>query len=111
MKGVSVDSQQASPLVIAALIVATVLPVLLVSVPPLVDYPNHLARTYVLFKDGADGLNAFYQVHYRPLPNLAADIVTPLLMHFLSPLWAGKIFVVLTLLLNIAGVMLLSRAL
>ena len=41
--------------------------------PPLFDYPNHLARLYLLMEGG----NAFYAVRWEPLPNLAQDLIVP----------------------------------
>ena len=41
--------------------------------PPLFDYPNHLARMHLL----SEGGNQFYAVHWEPLPNLAQDLIVP----------------------------------
>jgi len=41
--------------------------------PPLFDYPNHLARMHLL----SEGGNQFYAAHWEPLPNLAQDLVVP----------------------------------
>jgi len=42
-------------------------PIFSTVLPPLFDYPNHLARMHLL----AEGGNAFYTVQWAPLPNLA----------------------------------------
>ena len=41
--------------------------------PPLFDYPNHLARMHLLGESG----NQFYTVRWEPLPNLAQDLIVP----------------------------------
>lgn len=54
--------------------VVALLPLLWVRVPPLVDYPNHLARMWILVH-GAEipELAANYSVKWRILPDLAMD--------------------------------------
>jgi hypothetical protein len=57
-------------------------PVLLVEVPPLTDYPNHLARCYVLAYGGADPiLQQMFTEHWRINPNLGIDLILPPLLH------------------------------
>ena len=51
-------------------------PVLLVEVPPILDYPNHLARCYVLAFGGTDPiLQQMVTANWRLIPNLAVDLV------------------------------------
>src|SRR6266853_104807 len=58
----------------------TLSPLAWVSVPRLVDYPNHLARMWILLQNGKiPELADNYIVHWRLLPNLAMDLVVPLL--------------------------------
>lgn len=87
------------------------LPVIFTAYVPLVDYPNHLARAYVLrFYDEVPAYAAEYRVALEPLPNLALDLIVPLALRFFGPLTAGKIFLVLTVLLFVAGCHRLGRA-
>ena len=66
-------------------VVLLLLPFLLVEVPPVQDYPNHLARLYVLADGGRDPiLAAMYEPRWSILPNLAIDIIGPPL-HPASP--------------------------
>ena len=81
-------------------------PVFSTVLPPLVDYPNHLARMHLL----AEGGNQFYAVRWAPLPDLAADIVVPALAHLMSLAAAGKLFLVLTFALIAGGAVWLNRA-
>jgi hypothetical protein len=90
----------------------TLSPLLWVSVPRLVDYPNHLARMWILLNDGQiPELADNYVVHWRLLPNLAMDLVVPLLAHIVPIDVAGRIFVALTMLTLIGGTAALHRAL
>lgn len=71
---------------------------------PLVDLPNHMARHYlesVRLRGGE--LPPFYAVEWRPLPNLGADFVTPVLMLIFRPEIACKVFLTLSVLLYWIG--------
>ena len=58
--------------------------------PPLFDYPNHLARMHLL----SEGGNQFYAVHWEPLPNLAQDLIVPPLARLMPLDIASKLFLV-----------------
>jgi hypothetical protein len=58
--------------------------------PPLFDYPNHLARMHVL----SEGGNQFYAVRWAPLPNLAQDLIVPPLAVLMPLDLASKLFLV-----------------
>ncbi|WP_148294053.1 hypothetical protein [Azospirillum sp. B4] len=93
---------------------ASLLPVLAVTVPPLVDYPEHLARVVVEARYSQDpDLQRLYELDWslRPNMNLAMDLVTPALVGPLSPWWAGKVFILATMLLQISGTWALARRL
>jgi len=63
---------------------------------PLMDLPNHMARHYLeSLKLAGRELPPFYEIEYRVMPNLGADLVIPLLMQIWSPLTAGKVFLTL----------------
>ena len=98
---------------LALLAVTTVLclPILAVRHPPLVDYPNHLARAYILrhYHDSAV-FQRNYAIHLAPIPNLALDFIIPLLLRCFSVTAAGRAFLVLTLVLFVAGCHLLGKA-
>lgn len=87
------------------------LPLLSVTYPPLTDYPNHLARAHVLYHyTEVPVYQARYDRVVEPLPNLAIDLVVPILLPFVDTITAGKIFLLLTLLLFAAGCHLLGEA-
>jgi hypothetical protein len=86
-------------------------PLLLAEIPPLVDYPNHIARVYVLAHIGdSPTLQKYYQPDWALVPNLAMDLGILALAEVMPVEAAGKLFVGLTLVLTVAGVLALSRA-
>jgi len=95
-----------------ALLCLTLLaPLTLVDVPPLLDYPNHLARAVVLASAGTDPiLSSMYRPHWAIIPDLGIDLVLPPLLHVLPIHWAGRIVVGLTLLLPVVGAVAYSRS-
>jgi hypothetical protein len=99
----------------AALAVAAVVllsPLAVTEMPPLLDYPNHLARMEILAHGAADpALSRIYQAEWRILPNIAIDAAMPAVMRFLPLETTGKIFLAAALLLPLLGVAFLHRAL
>jgi hypothetical protein len=87
------------------------LPLAVVTIPPLHDYPFHLARADII---AAQFGQVDHPTHYRIgsflLPNVAMDVVTLGLTAFLPPIVAGRVFLALVLLLMFSGVMALHRA-
>jgi hypothetical protein len=73
--------------------------------PPLFDYPNHLARMHVL----SEGGNQFYAVHWEPLPNLAQDLIVPPLARVMPLDIASKLFLVAIFGLIAGGTIWLNR--
>jgi len=95
----------------AVLFLLAALPVLSVELPPLFDYPNHLARMDLLARlPGSEALQRYYEPHWRVIPNLGMDLVVPTLVRFLPLAWAGKAFVLASLALLAAGPALVHRA-
>ena len=57
-----------------AVCLALVAPFFAVDVPPVLDYPNHLARLYVLAFGASDPvLRTMYAPHWQIVPNHAID--------------------------------------
>ena len=82
----------------AALLAVTIVPIWLVRLPPLVDYPNHLARMHILGSGNESPLlNQYYEIHWAVLPNLAMDLVVPILAHVMPLETAGRVFLSLVL--------------
>jgi hypothetical protein len=96
-----------------ALLSGTLLgPLLIADVPPLLDYPNHLAR-FLLLATGPDDpvLGPMFTPHWAIIPNLAADVIGPPVVRLLPVHVAGRCLLGGILLLNLAGVLALHRSL
>ena len=87
-----------------------IFPLLSNDLPPLVDYPNHLVRTYLIADGGRSAdLREFYRINWAPLPNLAMDAIVPVLLLVMPLTSAGKVFLGALLFLNAGGIVLLHR--
>lgn len=98
-------------LVLLSLCAMLCVPIWLTGYIPLVDYPNHLARMYILAN--YDLVPEFQRQFVRvaePIPNLAMDLIVPPLARLMDIEIAGKVFLTLTVLLMAAGAHLLGRA-
>ena len=96
---------------LACLAVLFILPLWCVGSPAMPDYPAHLAGFH-LIGGGAKTLplSQFYAVHWRLLPNLASDILVPLLALVLPLEVAVKLFLSLAVAMWVAGAALIQRA-
>ena len=87
----------------------TMLPVFSVRYLPLVDLAGHLGRIQILNQYASDpALQARYEVIHRPLPNLALDALLLFFNYFLSMEDAARAFVLMEMLVFIAGCAALS---
>lgn len=83
---------------------AVLSPMLWAEYPPLVDYPNHLARIHVLANlDRNTDLQRYYSANWTLLPNVAMDALLVPLARIVPIYLLGKSFVVTVLLLFLAG--------
>jgi len=95
-----------------ALLLAACIPLFLTPLPPLVDYPNHLARMHLLAAlSGSPTLRQYYALAWRPLPDLAMDVLVPPLLGVVSLSTAGKLFLIATYVSSTGGVAVLHRTL
>src|SRR5437588_215467 len=90
-------------LMIASLFLLSISPVLIVDVPAMVDYPNHLARMHVLAVAGTPNANPFYEVTWRLYPNLAMDLTVPWLAKLMGVETALKAFLLVSQALIVSG--------
>jgi hypothetical protein len=60
-----------------ALLAFAVNPTLIVDIPAMADYPNHLARMYLLVEGGTADSNPFYEITWKMYPNLGMDLIVP----------------------------------
>lgn len=96
---------------LAGVCVALVAPLAVIDVPPLGDYPNHLARIFVLSRLPGDAeLGRFYAPHWAVLPNLAVDLIGLPLVRILPVHLAGRILIALSVLLPVLGAVAYSGA-
>jgi hypothetical protein len=108
MDGVRRDwAWPAAALAIAALSLA---PFLLVDVPAVLDYPNHLARFYVLAHPDDPVLSRMYAPHWAILPNVGLDLIGQALLRLLPTYVGGRILLALSLLAPLAGALVYARA-
>jgi hypothetical protein len=88
---------------LSLLTIIAISPALLVKIPAMMDYPNNLARMYILVAARNGEANTFYQVNWGVYPNLAMDLIVPQLARFTSVETAGRVFLILTELLVVSG--------
>jgi hypothetical protein len=87
-------------------------PLLIVDVPPLLDYPNHLARAFLLASLPQDPVLAqFYAARWSIIPNLALDLVAPPLMQVLPVHVVGRLLIAAAVLLPALGAIAYNAAL
>ena len=97
----------------AALILAAVLliiPLWCVQSPGMPDYPAHLASFY-LISSGAKAASRFYYVHWTLVPNLASELIVPVLARLMSLEAAAKLFLSVAVAMWVLGPAAIQRAL
>src|SRR4051794_33331958 len=95
-----------------ALCLTLLAPLTLADVPPLLDYPNHLARLYVLAFVAHDPVLAgLYQPHWGIIPNLALDLTVPPLLRIFPVHLVGRAVTGTVILLPVFGAVAYHRAL
>jgi hypothetical protein len=96
---------------VVALSVILLAPLLITDVPPVLDYPNHMARLVLLAAGNDDRvLGPIFTPDWTMIPNLAGDVIGLALLHVLPIHLAGRCLLGGILLLNLAGVLALHRA-
>ncbi len=71
-------------------------PFFLLREPPLLDYPNHLARTFILchIHDSHFTFSQYYQADWKPYPYILWDALAVGLQQFLPVEMAGKVLLI-----------------
>lgn len=89
---------------LASLCALLLSPLLLTDVPPVLDYPNHLARLMVLADGGHDPiLTRLYRPNWGIIPDLGIDLIGVPLMWILPVHVAGRVILGLVLLASVLG--------
>lgn len=78
-------------LMAAAIMVLLVLPLWIVHYPPLADYPNHLARAFILANPESPNLSAFYEPGWGLYPYLTMDGILVLAQKVMPLPLAGRL--------------------
>src|SRR5437763_665430 len=94
--------------VVGSLTLLAIVPVFFVEIPAMVDYPNHLARMYLLAATGSPNENPYYTVIWKLCPNLAMDIIVPAMARFTNVATATKAFLVLSQVFVVSGAVVLE---
>lgn len=81
-------------------------PITQFEIPPLgYDYPNHLARLYIISNIRHDGfLQHYYDLDWQVIPNIAIDVIVPAIAELAGLFLAGKIFIFVIFVLIFTGV-------
>ncbi len=98
--------QHATPVLwFAAAAVLVVLPLAVIDMPLLADYPNHVARMHIISNLHEEVFLADrYQIEFDLLPNIAMDLSVPWLARLLPLDVAGRLFLAACLLAGLASV-------
>jgi hypothetical protein len=96
--------------VFVLLLAAALAPVLWFNIPAaMVDYPNHLARMFLLSRD-AGHPHPYYEVHWSFVPNLAMDLLVPSAGRLIGVETADRLFYLLSQILIVTGALAVERA-
>ena len=96
--------------VFVALLVTALVPVLWFAIPmAMVDYPNHLARMFILSRDGTADANPYYQVTWALNPDLAMDLLVPRLGRVIGVEAATRLFYLASQILILSGAVAIER--
>ena len=96
---------------LAIVVGALLVPLFATDIPPLLDYPNHLARMWIINYGAADPiLSRMYTVEWGIQPNIGLDMVVLVLARVMPLELAGKVFIALAIVLPVTGSIALHRA-
>ncbi len=91
------------------LAIVLAIPFALVDVPPVLDYPNHLARYFVLAHPDDPVLSLMYEPRWGIQPNLGMDILGAAILRITDVYVGGKILLALSLFAPVMGVIAYHR--
>ena len=90
---------------------AVLIPIALTNLPPILDYPNHLARMHILAAlPDSPALARWYETAWAPLPNLALDAIVPWIARLIPVEIAMRLFLGGLLIALAGGCLVLHRA-
>src|SRR3974390_1377667 len=105
VRGISSERSEelTAKIVFAVLLVVSLSPLLFVAIPAMVDYPNHLARMYLLADSAPPQANPFYKTAWALYPNLAMDLAIPQIGRVTGIENATRLFLLASELLVVSG--------
>lgn len=110
---ISADFQRSNiRTILALLLLVVLLPVALIPLPPLLDYPNHLARLWLL-GGGIDTapVNRFYVEDWHGIAtNIGIDLVAKAFAHVVPPFLLGRLLLALAVVLPPVGAIALNAS-
>lgn len=90
----------------------SVTPVFFCKYPPLLDYPWHLTRIFILDSwSTSPFIQDFYNINTLILPNTGLDLMALLLAKVLPVETAGRVFIAIVFAITLSGVIFLNRVL
>lgn len=92
-----------------ALAIVLAIPFFLVDVPPVLDYPNHLARYFVLAHPDDPILSQMYAPHWTILPNLGMDVIGAALLRLTDVHVGGRLLLAVSLFAPVIGAVVYNR--
>jgi hypothetical protein len=92
------------------LAIVSLAPLLVVDVPAVLDYPNHLARYFILANPGDPILSRMYAARWAVLPNLGMDVLGAALLAMTPAHVGGRILLGLSLISPMVGAIIYARA-
>src|SRR5579862_4793449 len=91
----TISSHRAARLAVALILAAMlVLPIWIVAFPPLLDYPNHLARAFILthLHDSQYSFPMYFRSDWGAYPYLGMDAAMAVLARIFPIETAGRVF-------------------
>lgn len=95
--------------VVAALALAMVLPLLLTTIPPLIDLPGHLGRYAIQTAPAGDILHRYFLFRWGISLNLGVDLIVEELHHLVGLIEATWLAVALIPVLTVTGIAAIAR--
>ena len=95
---------------VGVLLAIAIAPGLMVDIPAMADYPNHLARMHLLASDLAGERNPFYEVTWKLYPNLGMDLLVPQIARVMGVELATRSFFIFVQCLLVAGAIAIELA-
>jgi hypothetical protein len=97
---------------IVIIFIFSIIPIVWFKYLPLADYPNHLARLQIhKFLSSDPYLSKFFEFSWAMIPNLGFDLLTLPFIYLVPVELAGKIAVIISVLIIYVGIILLDRQL